>query len=399
MKKITLFFVTAIVFIYVTSVPIFCQEIKKTSKSVTISESKEEINPSRVDSYIENNFNRYDKRLDQFDKSIDRTYTIIGYAMTGIAIIIALLTWVGFQTMRKWIKQIVQEKTAEEHEVNTNKLRAVFDGMIKEMEEKAKSTFKSIESTRAEYLETLEQLKSSQVGEEPTISPSDSEKLNKFVKDLDVIKSEAEFTNEDWYYKAMSNIDNKQFEKAADFLRRSIAIKPDNYAYANLAYCLKNLNKFTEAIEIANKAIEIDNNDSYSFELKAECFMALGDLDNAISGYEAAYNINKKKHSTRLCLVELYLLKGNYVAATEWLSFQTKKYSLVHKFITAILNKINNINNSAEEAELNDLIALGRCKTDWSFDEIKKLLEKPEVGDDVKEYISRIVEAIENCNK
>lgn len=387
MCRILLFFVTMFFFNFVYFAGSgLCDINNGIEQNKTVGRLTVDNNSLSVEGYIENNFNRYDKRFDQYDKEVDRIYTIIGYSFTATAVFIAFISWIGFKTISKWIKGIVVEKLTCEYAIQEKKLTEKFEKIIYEFEEKAKLKLKDIETTRTEYDSILEQLNNSRVGEN-SISSFDGEKLSKFVDDLNIIKAVEEYTAEDWCYKGLAEIDRKNYEKAIEILSKSIQVEESNVAYANLSYCYLNLKKYNEALEFADKAISLDREDNYSYDTKGLIFSELKQYDKALEFYEKSFSINKKIILTRLCLAELYLINGYYDKCLEIIDFNTKKYSVIRTFIKILAMKIKNIDSSNEEEYFDKLFFGKRFNFEWSFCEIESLNNNPELSEDLKDYI------------
>src|SRR3990167_8470411 len=86
---------------------------------------------------------------------------------------------------------------------------------------------------------------------------------------------------------------NKEFEKAVDLFTQAISHNPnDHVLYSNRsgAYC--SLEKFDEALDDANKCIQLNSSFFKGYSRKGAAQEGMGFLDQALETYEAGLKID-----------------------------------------------------------------------------------------------------------
>ncbi len=85
-------------------------------------------------------------------------------------------------------------------------------------------------------------------------------------------------------------------DSAIEYFKRALELEPDQQdiptIYSYLAYCLKEQEKYKEAIDVLNKAEEYDSERTDIYNLKGFCYFKLRDYKRAISCFEKVIRID-----------------------------------------------------------------------------------------------------------
>ena len=118
------------------------------------------------------------------------------------------------------------------------------------------------------------------------------------------------------YFRAYSNLgilyeDCGDFKNANLNFMKSIELKPDNhFAYNNAAHCYFKQHNFDMAIQLANKALEINNNFKQSLSLLAIIYYILKDNENCEKYFHMAVSAGENADELKE-LFEIYTIEFN----------------------------------------------------------------------------------------
>lgn len=92
--------------------------------------------------------------------------------------------------------------------------------------------------------------------------------------------------------KAKNYIDEKEYEKAIDFLDKAIVLYPKNsQLYGLRANSYAELNQYEKAVEDYTKAINLDSQRPYSYALRGASYYYLNQYEKAVEDYTKAINL------------------------------------------------------------------------------------------------------------
>lgn len=122
------------------------------------------------------------------------------------------------------------------------------------------------------------------------------------------------------YFRAYSNL-GMLYEECGDFknanlnFMKSIELKPDNhFAYNNAAHCYFKQHNFDMAIQLANNALEINNNFIQSLSLLAIIYYILKDNENCEKYFHMAVSAGENADELKE-LFEIYTIEFNESAS------------------------------------------------------------------------------------
>ena len=116
----------------------------------------------------------------------------------------------------------------------------------------------------------------------------------------------------DLAYKALGNLffDQHDYTAALENYKAYISYAKDDINsyefYYNKGYAENELEKFSDAIESLNKAIEIKNEEPRSFDELGYAYYKLDDADNAIKYYNSSIALKADSHVPYVGLGDVY---------------------------------------------------------------------------------------------
>lgn len=128
-----------------------------------------------------------------------------------------------------------------------------------------------------------------------------------------------------YFYSALRNIQNKNYNEAVNDLIKLIEIDNNNLdAYHNLARVYYEIKDYDKAIETYNKYIEIYPHDSDVYYYRAEVFIDKKEYDNAIKDLEKVI-LKNEAYSDAYYLMSVALRKNKkYKKAIKYLKLTLK---------------------------------------------------------------------------
>jgi Tfp pilus assembly protein PilF len=228
----------------------------------------------------------------------------------GVALLIAVLSFLGYRTVSAWIRNTIKTRVDQEvarvvtSESLSGHIRAQSEkpiaAILKDLEERARSQMAKYDELRQSYEASLTELAQnrmefdalalqglSETGARRELNPAISEKLQKFVENLAKAKVEAAYTFDDWYFKAVREYDQRDYAAAAASFEHAVRKQPISVRALGRA---------------------------------AESFERAGQYDNAEEYYKRAIEANPK-HADSLCNYASFLgsVRRNQAGAGEYL--------------------------------------------------------------------------------
>ncbi len=220
---------------------------------------------------------------------------------------LAILSFVGFTTIKAWIKKTIETKTEEEvtnfltqerlerliEEKGRNAIDQIVEGAVNE----AKSRLSEIDHLQKQYEESLKHLKSNEpvIDVSKPLTQADTETLQEFQNSMEKVKTEEQYTFDDWYYKGISAYEKSEFESAISSWTRAIKLNQNDKAvcvYRGLAY--SKVDRRARAIEDYDKAIELDPKYALAYNNRGTSYGALKQHERAIEDYDKAIELDPK---------------------------------------------------------------------------------------------------------
>ena len=151
------------------------------------------------------------------------------------------------------------------------------------------------------------------------------------------------------YYKSLILIEEKQFEKAIDYINRCFEInKRYVQGFIVLGIILERQKKFEEAIKFLKKALNIEKNNISALRNLGMIYSHIGNLDEAISYLDKTINLDSNDHESKYILGQIQLYKKKFEEG--WKNYESRwlcKYFKEKKFFSSkpLLTNLDNLNN------------------------------------------------------
>ena len=97
------------------------------------------------------------------------------------------------------------------------------------------------------------------------------------------------------FYEGQLLLSEQKYDEALEYFNQALEINPkDDYALARKGVVLINLSKYDEALEYFNQALEINPNNDYALSRKGIALISLGKDEGALESFNQALEINPK---------------------------------------------------------------------------------------------------------
>ena len=210
-------------------------------------EKQANIQLKALDEKINNQQKTLTEKIASKSKSLEREMYIYTSFVVGL---IAIIGFIGFKTIRSWIMQTIESKTDDE--VNKYVTPELIKDLLEEkgddavskllsgLEAKAKQRlselderFAKLDDLQNEYTASLADLRAMQIDISIPATEEITNKLKQFEENISLVKTEDKYTYDDWYYKALSEYDNKEYDDAIISCTKLIEMDSANYAGYN----------------------------------------------------------------------------------------------------------------------------------------------------------------------
>jgi tetratricopeptide (TPR) repeat protein len=100
----------------------------------------------------------------------------------------------------------------------------------------------------------------------------------------------------EWNTKGVTTLKEKRYDDAIMYFNKSLALRPhtNHIPWKNKGWCLYKLEKFKEAVECEDNALEINPRDAETWKIRGECFISLTRYDDAMKCIDKALEIDPK---------------------------------------------------------------------------------------------------------
>ncbi len=141
--------------------------------------------------------------------------------------------------------------------------------------------------------------------------------------------------------------------KAVVHLNKAIEIDPwYKDAYNDLAYLYNRVDLFTEAIEVANRYVDVAPNEPNPFDTKGEIFLSKCKYDSAIVALQKAVEIRPDYYFSWATLAHTYFVKRDYPMAQECIKRLSGSDNLQH----ILMNQLGEANILFRQGKLDSAI-------------------------------------------
>lgn len=135
----------------------------------------------------------------------------------------------------------------------------------------------------------------------------------------------------------------KKYDKTIkDTINKSIKIKPTAQAYLNYYYYYNLLRDFKSALKVLDKAIELDPENAFMYEYRAQLKRENNDTDGAIKDFESALAIYPYEKDDYTEIANLYYKKFGKEKVYEYLEEKISQFSSEKElYLYLLINKAN----------------------------------------------------------
>lgn len=135
----------------------------------------------------------------------------------------------------------------------------------------------------------------------------------------------------------------KKYDKTIkDTINKSIKIKPTAQAYLNYYYYYNLLRDFKSALKVLDKAIELDPENAFMYEYRAQLKKENNDTDGAIKDFESALAIYPYEKDDYTGIANLYYKKFGKEKVYEYLEEKISQFSSEKElYLYLLINKAN----------------------------------------------------------
>ena len=264
-------------------------------------------------------------------------------------------------------------------------------------------------------------------------SPEDKKKVRDYSERISQYKDEKYYNENDWYWKAIEEFDNKEYEKAINYFTKAIELKKDfidaynnrgnsykkkgdydnallnytkaieysrNFAkgYYNRGNVYDDIREYDKAIDEYTKAIRLNPNDVDSYTNRGVAYYHNGDYEKAIRDYLSAIEIKSDDIISHKNLSEALLVTGEYGKGFEYiqkvntLKMEDKDEAYL-KYLECIIIKVLGKDTQLVDLEY-DKILKRNFYISGSLDMLEKWLSEIELTNDIKRYIQHKTELL-----
>ena len=333
-------------------------------------------------------------RAEALEKRMDMYLSFVLIFLTTIGF---LITFFGRKAISEWIKQAIRSKTEEEINKYEDLLKKqgeeAVNSLISELKKKGKDEFAEIESLRSEYEDTLNHIKNIELNVSKPLSDEAVESLDQFKEKLFKVKSEDNYSFDDWYYKGVDEYENQDYEGAIRSFTKGLGKDPnfvDTYIYRG--NCFDKLDQYEDAIKDFSEAIRLDPDYSQAYFNRAKEYTHLKLYEEAMKDYKKAINIDPIWVKPYLNLIETFIITTAYKEALTYienglaLANINIKDQAIFAYLACISKRLLNEEYSESEMWFNEIIE-NEFEVTGSFDAIEEWLQNSKISKEDKKYI------------
>ncbi|MFZ3072645.1 MAG: tetratricopeptide repeat protein [Thermodesulfobacteriota bacterium] len=289
-KHISFVFISIIVLF--VALPAFAQKDKKVD-NIDNKVLEERIKGFEKEFVLRNE--KTEQRIDAVKEALvlkdDKIEQRINIYLAVVLAIFAIVGFLGYKTIVKWIQQRIEDKTGKEVKKYIEKKG---ETVVEPLLVKFKEELNRIESTRIEYEKRLDRLpKDIDLNKPmPEVTRKD---LKKFVEKLPEAKTEKTYSHNDWFYKGLEEYERKEYSDAINSWIKAIELNSKEALYYHVrGIAYGELEDYKKAIEDFNKAIELNPKDALYYDNRGGAYAELEDHKKAIEDYNKAIELDPK---------------------------------------------------------------------------------------------------------
>lgn len=347
-----------------------------------------------------------DSRIDNLEYRLNLYLGVGGLFMV-------LLSIVGYATIRSWIKQsieqniqnkipeIVTEDYIQEHLNKTS--TPLLSKAIKEVEDKGIEKLLTLDELYEEYNIAFTSFKSltntGRINLAEGLSDFQLKNLKELVELLPRIKSDINYSYEEWLFRGWYEYENKEYPNAIESFKRAIKLNPTKpLSYINLGIIYHRTFNFKEAVEIQSKAVEVAPNSAHAHSSLAYSYIHLQDYNNALNHLKFAIQLDSNFMFAyqNSCLV--YLFQGEFDKALEKIrqagSIKQAEpdEKLINLLLESILKKLKGESFTNSIRRFNELLVTVSNLNDSYLNALERIdtwFERANIDEDTKKFILR----------
>ena len=425
-----------------------------TQKDLKNSEEKTDLKLERLENKIDDNYRELQNENQIRQDSVEERMTIYVLVVFGLLGLIGFFAnFFGSRAIKQRVEAIVQEKAEKYAERKLDeeiKKKITNEFVSRIIEEKGKKALKDLMSKlekegkdilidqKKQYDDMLSELEKLKVGDSKEPTEEKKEKAAEFSKIVDKVKTEENYTAEDWYWKAVNAHDNKNYTLALKYYTKTIALSPDDLvAYNNRGIIHTKLKNYQMALDDFDKAISLDSTSAYLYNNKAKVYQCIGKYKDAIENYDKAieldpnfanaynnrgtvyyelknfqeatsdYNKSIELEPNEILpyhnLVELYVIQNNLIQAENMLMKariieKDLENQVIGTYLEIVVAKSLGKDPSLHDIKLDSLLNSIKY-LDYRFDEIEEWLETTNLEVDTKNYLREKTELLKSKMK
>lgn len=314
-------------FILITAISIFslnlsAQDSNNTQRDFTIKLLEEKVNnlQQQIEKSEAHLKDLLDAKKDEIEKVMKekedalntRMLLYSGFFFILLSLTVWFLNWIGKKEIRNIVGEFAKSKVEEElankfsKDVIDIKLTQWGEPAIRKIVEeltevgnKAKLDALELEEVKEKYVlfkEDMEELKKN--ADISKTTPEEKKKVKEFNEIAHEFKTEENFSSDDWFWKGVGAMNESKFTEAINYFSKSINLAPDAYAYLNRGYCYHKLKEYQNAVEDANKGIEIDPRNAVAWNNRGSSKNELNKYEDAIIDLNEAIRLNPQSYTS-----------------------------------------------------------------------------------------------------
>lgn len=334
-----------------------------------------------------------DARLDALDEKLDIKHNAlkrdteqeiskirlrIDLYLAFVVTVSGLFVFFGFTTIKKWIKQTVEEKAG-----------IAIEMLVAGLKKKGES---DLDKLTAEHKEKLNKIKRGETRRGEPLLEDEVEVLDEYAEELPKAKKEVDYTFDDWYFRGLSEFEKKEWENTTHFFSNAIKINPASgnaYFYRGVSYT--KLEMYGKAIEDYDRVLELNPKDAGVYYNRGVAYGVLKEFEKAIEDYSKAIKLDPKLASPYLNLSEAYIVLGHYTKALDSIKVGLPRISEVKDkaiglYLECIACKLLNMDTSGAEGKLDEVLK-EEFELTFYLDVVDSWLEEADIPKETKDFI------------